>query len=175
MSEMPALTAMEYLDVVNEKDEVIGRASYQDVYKKLLTHRIVHILIFNSQGKMALQLRSKQKSFCPLHWSTSVGGHVHSGETYEEAALRECQEELGRKVKIKFAYKDLFESQRYEKGLKKILVTFKSADNGPFKPSPREVKVVRFFSLDEIQKMVSRGEKFHPELLFLLRKHFNIQ
>lgn len=166
---------MEFLDVVNEKDEVIGRASYQAVYQKLLTHRIVHILIFNDQGKMALQLRSKDKSFCSLHWSTSVGGHVHSGETYQEAALRECEEELGREVKIKLAYKDLYVDEKYETGLKKILVTFKSVDNGPFKINPREVKRIKFLTLEEIQKMVSRGEKFHPELLFLLRKHFNIQ
>ncbi len=175
MSPLPALTAMEYLYIVNEKDEVVGRASYSEVYQKFLTHRIAHILIFNDQGEMLLQLRSKDKSFCPLHWSTSVGGHVHSGETYKQAALRECQEELGREVRVKFAFKDLYEDYSHEVGLKKILVTFKSADNGPFKPSPREVKVVKFFSLDEIQKMINSGEKFHPELLFLLRRHFNIK
>ena len=169
------MTEEEYLGIVNEKDEVIGWASYQDVYKKLLIHRIAHILIFDNRNRILLQLRSKAKSFCPLHWSTSVGGHVHSGETYKEAALRECREELGREVKVKFAYKDLYQDKCYEVGLKKILVTFKAIDNGPFQTSPGEVKAVKFFSLDEVQKMINNGDKFHPELLFLLRKHFNIQ
>ncbi|MCA9460196.1 MAG: NUDIX domain-containing protein, partial [Nanoarchaeota archaeon] len=83
---------MELLDIVNRKDEVIGVASKEDVYKKSLTHRIVHILIFNDKNELALQLRSKKVSFCPSHWSTSVGGHVQSGESYEGAALREYQE-----------------------------------------------------------------------------------
>lgn len=39
----------------------------------------------------------------------------------------------------------------------------------------KELLKVCFFSLEEIQKMVDKGEKFHPELLFLLKKHFGIR
>ena len=162
---------MEFLDVVNDNDEVVGRASKKEIYEKKLQHRIVHILIFNDKGEMALQLRSKHKSFCPHHWSTPVGGHVQSGETYEEAALREFQEELGTTTGITFAYKDLYDDGR---GLKKILVTFKTNFNGPFNINPKEVERVEFFSLDEIQEMIDSGENFHPELLFLLKRHFGI-
>ena len=121
---------------------------------------------------MALQLRSKDKSFCPGYWSTAVGGHVQSGETYEEAVLREFKEELGTKTEIIFAYKDLYNDSM---GLQKFLVTFKSVSNGPFKVNPKEVEKVEFFSLDKIQEMINDGEKFHPELLFLLEKHFEIK
>lgn len=54
---------MEYIDVVNEDDVVVGVVPYPDVYKKLLLHRIVHILIFNNKEELALQKRSKKKSF----------------------------------------------------------------------------------------------------------------
>jgi hypothetical protein len=30
----------------------------------------------------------------------------------------------------------------------------------------------RFFAIEKINEMVEKGEKFHPELLFLLRKYF---
>ena len=39
------------MDVVNDKDEVVGQVDKEDVYKKLLCHWIVHVLIFNDEGK----------------------------------------------------------------------------------------------------------------------------
>ncbi|MCX6819069.1 MAG: NUDIX domain-containing protein [Candidatus Aenigmarchaeota archaeon] len=161
---------MEFLDVVNDKDEVIGKASQKEVYDKNLNHRIVHVLIFNSKGEMALHLRSRHKSFCPQHWSTPVGGHVQSGESYEEAALRESEEELDIKPELKFFYKDIYNANR----IKKFLVTFRAVFDGPFMVNPLEVEKVEFFNLGKIQEMINSGEKFHPELLFLLKKHFGI-
>ena len=160
---------MEQLDVVNEKDEVINTVSISKIYENKLCHRIVHVLIFNDQGEMALQLRSQNKSFCPGHWSTSVGGHVSAGEDYKTAALREFAEELGTTSEIIFLRKDL-----YAKDLIKFLSTFKTTFNGPFKVNLEEVDKVEFFSLEKIQEMINQGEKFHPELLFLLEKEFNI-
>lgn len=162
---------MEFLDVVNENDEIIGKASKKEVYEKQLLHRIVHVFVFNDKGEMALQLQSIHKTFCPRHWGTTAGGHVRTGEIYEEAALRELEEESGVRLKIDFAYKDLY---NVSDDFRKILVTFKGIFNGPFDTNPDEVERVEFFTLDKIQEMIDNGEKFHPELLFLLRKHFNI-
>ena len=161
---------MEFLDVVDQNDNVIGKTSREDIYKKHLRHRIVHILIFNKKGEMALQLRAKV-SFCPYHWSTAVGGHVQSGETCEEAALREYEEELGVKSKIEFFSKDPYRLE----GIEKILITFKTIYDGPFKINPSAVEKIEFFDMKTVQEMIDRREKFHPELLFLLRKHFGIK
>lgn len=165
---------MEMLDVIDENDEVIGQAEHGEIYEKELLHRICHILIFNSEGKIALQLRSKNKKFRPGHWATSVGGHVQSGETYEEAALREMEEEVGVKIPIKFLRKDWYEDKR-SNGFRKSLGTFKATFNGPFNINPEEVEKVEFFSIDEIKSMIKEDEKFHPELLFLLEKEYKIK
>jgi 16S rRNA (adenine1518-N6/adenine1519-N6)-dimethyltransferase len=157
------------LDFVNEKDEVIGKAPIDEIYDKKLWHRIVHIFVFNSKGEMALKLRSRQKKFLPLYWSAPVGGHVLAGETYEKAALRELQEELGIKAKIKLIGKDFYENER---GLKKFMAAFKTDFNGSFKINPEEVERVEYFTPDKIKAMIAAGEKFHSELLFLLKKHF---
>lgn len=85
---------MELLDIADNNDVVIGKASRSEIYRKLLCHRIVHVMVFNSAGEIFLQKRSSEVSFSPNHWSTSAGGHVQSDETYKEAALREYQEEL---------------------------------------------------------------------------------
>ncbi len=159
----------ELMDVVNEKDEVVGKLPRRQVYEKLLTHRIVHVLVFNKEGKMALQLRSKKVSFCPLHWAPSAGGHVRSGETYEEAARRELEEELGIEADLRLLWKDFYSAL----GLGKFIATFAARHDGSFEPN-QEVGKVEFFNELEIRHMIAGGQKFHPELSFLLKSHFRI-
>jgi isopentenyldiphosphate isomerase len=160
---------LEILDIVNLNDQVIAQATRDEVYKKFLCHRIVHVLIFDDAGKMALQKRSQNVSFCPGYWSTAVGGHVQSGESYVEGALREFEEELNIIGALEFFSKDLYTA---ESSPTKFITAFKSSFNGPFRPNPLEVDVVDFFTIDEVRKMIDDGEKFHPELLFLFKKYF---
>lgn len=162
---------MEFLDVVDENDNVIGKAEKGDIYKNGLRHRIVHILIFDKKGRMALQLRSRNVSFCPEHWSTAVGGHVQSGESYEQAALREFNEELGASSKLVFLFKDYYEAEGTPS---KFLATFKTVYEAEFNIDKEVVEKVCYFDLNEITHMVNSGEKFHPELKFILRKHFHL-
>ena len=167
---------MEVLDIVNEKDEVIGKAPRDEIYKKKLTHRIANVIIFDKKGRMALQLRGRNVSYCPMHWDATASGHVRSGESCEEAALRELEEETGTKLKLKEAFKDIFEyTDSDRKGLKKIEVTFTGESGKDFKPDSKDVEKIAYFSLSEIKKMVKRGEKIHPEFMFLLQKHYGIK
>jgi isopentenyldiphosphate isomerase len=161
---------MEILDIVNKEDKVIGALSKDEVYERNLRHRIVHILIFNKKGEIALQLRSANVSYRPLYWATAVGGHVQSGETYEQAALREYAEELGTQSELEFFSKDLYITPNIP--LEKFIVAFKSIFEGPFNPDPKVVEKIEFFSLDKIKEMIAAGEKFHPELKFILEKYF---
>ncbi len=157
----------EYLSIVNENDEEISKVAYEEAIAKKLTRRIVHVLIFNSEGKMALQMRSKHKSFCPEHWCTSVGGHVRFGESYKESAIREMQEEIGIKKEPEFFAKYHYLDGR---GQEMFLSVYKLIFDGPFQINPEEVERIEFFSTDVINEMIRKGEKFHPELLFLLEK-----
>lgn len=158
---------MEVLDVVNDQDDVIGQASMTDVYARQLNHRIVHVLVFNSQGEMLLQKRSEKKAFCPGHWSTSIGGHVQSGETYEAAALREAKEELGIDVALTFLRKDYY---RVSDCQTKFISTFHIVHDGPFVPDPEEVAGIVFLPVPTIQAMLAQNEPFHPELAHILSK-----
>ena len=85
----------ELLDVVNDNDEVIGVRSRGEIHAEGLMHRAVHILLFNSQGKLFLQKRSLSKDEQPGKWDSSAAGHVDSGEAYLDCACREINEELG--------------------------------------------------------------------------------
>ena len=134
---------MEYMDIVNKEDNVIGKASKEDIYKKQYTNRIAHIFIFDKKGKMTLQLRTKNV-FYPNHRSTSVRGHVQTGESYEDATLREYEEELGVKSKLEFLGKDFYQAESVPD---KFLTTFKTIHDGPFKIYKRAIEKVEFLRL----------------------------
>lgn len=87
---------MEYLDLVNEKDEVIGKEDRDIIYKNNWRNfRVINIMIFTSDNKIIVPKRSSNRRLFPNCYDCSVGGHVSSGESYEEAAYRELKEELG--------------------------------------------------------------------------------
>jgi 8-oxo-dGTP pyrophosphatase MutT (NUDIX family) len=161
---------MEFLDIVDKNDKVIGQASKDEIYKQFLCHRIAHVLRFNDRGEMILQKRSADVFFCPCHWSTAVGGHVQAGETYKQAALREYQEELGLVSDLKFLGYDFYSVP--SSPLQKFLTTFSTNFNGIFNPDKKVISEVAAFDIAEITKMIKAGEKFHPELLFILQKYY---
>lgn len=87
---------IEFFDIVNEKDKVIGKIpeNMQNTIKPSQL-RFINIIITNKDGKIVVPKRSSNRRIFPSCYDFSVGGHVNSGEEYEEAAYRELKEELG--------------------------------------------------------------------------------
>ncbi len=83
----------EILDIVDINNNIIGQASRLEIHKKNLMHRSAHIFVTHG-NYVFLQLRSCHKKQFPNKWDTSAAGHVDSGETYIQAAIRELKEEL---------------------------------------------------------------------------------
>ena len=88
----------EILDIVNEQDEVIGTIDRRD-YDRLVTEKLgylrsVDMYIQNDKGELWVPRRTLDKTIAPGGLDFSMGGHVDSGETYEDALLREIHEEL---------------------------------------------------------------------------------
>lgn len=93
---------LEYLDIVSNDDEAIGQLDRESFYQRKLTcFRTVNGFLLNSLDQLWIPIRQSHKPLWPLHMDASVGGHVKSGETYEEAFIREVQEELGLKITSK--------------------------------------------------------------------------
>lgn len=85
---------VEYLDVVDENNQVIGKETREKIHCSGLWHRGVHVLIFNSNRRLILQMRSVEKDKFPNRYDCSVSEHLKVGETYEAAAIRGLEEEL---------------------------------------------------------------------------------
>lgn len=80
--------------VVDDEDNVIGAEQMTDAIEKGMIRRASRVYVFNQSGKLLVQQRS-EKVLKPLMLDQSAAGHVDEGETYEEAAYRELEEELG--------------------------------------------------------------------------------
>jgi isopentenyldiphosphate isomerase len=95
MAEQAPLSADELLDIVDERDRVVGQARRAEAYARRLRHRCVFVLVRDSRGRIFVHRRADRKLVFPAMYDMFVGGVVGAGESYHDAALREAEEELG--------------------------------------------------------------------------------
>ena len=145
----------EVFDIVNQRDEVIGRAGRGEVHgNPMLIHRVVHVLVFDRFGALYLQKRSRNKDVQPGKWDTSVGGHVDAGESYDAAAERELTEELGiTGTAPAFLYKYLHRND-YES---EYVSTYRMVYDGLIRIQPDEIDEGRFWPIREIREKLGSG------------------
>lgn len=93
----------ETFSIVDRRDEhLLTVFSKSQLHKNGGYHRAVHVLVEVFGGLFILQKKSEGTEN-EGKWSSAVSGHVRYGESYEAAAMREMNEELG----IKADQKDL--------------------------------------------------------------------
>lgn len=88
----------EILDIVNDNDEVIGQAERDEVHRIGLVCRLAYVCFYTAEREVILQKRSDTKKNDAGKLTTTVSGHVASGQNYLEAAVRETLEESGLEV-----------------------------------------------------------------------------
>ncbi|MBI4018296.1 MAG: NUDIX domain-containing protein [Candidatus Aenigmarchaeota archaeon] len=162
----------EYFDVVDERDNVVGKATREQCHSdNKLIHRDIHIIIVSARGKILLEKRTMSRDLYPGKWG-DVGGHVRAGETYEEAAKRELKEELGIKAPLEF----LADMKKRVREESENIRLFSCASNGPFSINEEEVEYAKFFDAEEINRMIRNNPgTFTPGTLLCLRKFFEVK
>ncbi len=159
------LTDNEVLDIVNEDDEVIGQTTRKEVHQKGYIHRSIFFFLLDQQGRVLVNQRTANKEFYPEYWSMVFGGHVQSGETYEDAVLREVKEEAGIEGEPVFlaSFKKRIDRKDKENGKIYKIITGKE----PILDRD-ELKQGKFLTIEELENKL-RKEKFLPETMELLR------
>lgn len=148
-------TRQELFPIVNEQGEVTGSATRAECHSgSMLLHPVVHLHIFDTQGRLYLQRRSLNKDIQPGKWDTAVGGHIDYGESVKEALRREVREELGiTQFNPIHNFTYLFQS-RIER---ELVYSYRTIYEGDIKIDPIEIDEGRYWSFDDIVEHLGKG------------------
>lgn len=156
----------EWFDVVNERDEVVGRATRRQVHATGLWHRAVHVLVFDADGRVFLQKRSMLKDLSPGRWDSSCSGHLDSGEDYDEAAVRELQEEIG--IRIGNTPERWFRLEACEQTGWEFVWVYRMRYDGPITIDPAEILFGEWVAPAEVSaRLAARPGDFCPSFNLL--------
>jgi isopentenyldiphosphate isomerase len=153
----------EFFDIVSDDDRVVGRATRKEVHLKGHVHRSVLFFIFDREGRIFVNQRTDEKEFYPGCWSIVFGGHVHAGEDYADAVVREAEEEAG--VSGKPSFMASFKKRFDERDRENVRVYGFVANREPVLDCT-EVKHGAFLKMDELERKLGE-EKFLPETAHL--------
>ncbi len=146
--------------IVDENDHPIGNETMKKARAEGLIHRIARIMVEDSSGRLLLQKRT-DKVLWPYCWDNSAAGHVDADEDYLSAAKRELFEEIDIKAdsleEVDTYFTDKVENGRILKRFNRLYRLVK--DDAPTNVSNEEVEQVKWFTLDEANKLI----KDHPE------------
>lgn len=161
----------ELLDLVNEKDEVIGtiwRSKY-DPEQSNGCIRAAELFLQNSKGELWIPKRTAHKKIAPNCLDFSAAGHVESGDTYLNTLLRETQEELNLTLEEDNVQK-LGKLGPDETGyIREVYVT--KTDQEP-KYNPEDYVSARWILPEDLVKELDSGVEAKPNLIKALTAFF---
>ena len=176
----------EILDIVDDQGIPTGMTVDREMAHRLgIQHRTSHAWLFRiKDGKVQvlLQKRSDQKDSFPGCYDISSAGHIPSGKSYTESALRELKEELGYSAEEheliycgqrRFSFKKEFHGKPfYDRQVSNVYAIWTDWEAENFTLQRDEVSEVRWFNFDELFDLIARGGIKHciyREELDLLR------
>lgn len=156
----------EFIEIYDFNGQKTGRKALKSVvHKNGLHHSTVHLWIYTISGEVLIQKRSLNKILNPGVWDVSVAGHIHFGETYNDAVIRETLEETGINIESFKLYKlGVYHSKSIHDKITDnefhhtyVLEIKKELINIGFKND--EVEELKLIPLKEMESIISKGLK----------------
>ena len=164
----------EQFDVVDDQDQVIDCLSRSEVHARNLFHRSVHALVFDSNHRIFLQHRTDDRDCDPGLWDSSVGGHLQSGEDYDEAVIREVEEEIG--IRLDTVPEKLFKLNASKETAYEFCWIYRVYNDGPFRLDPGEATEGRWFSRQELKEwMASTPETITSSFRLIWKTYMELE
>lgn len=141
--------------MVDDEDRVVGAATIARCLSESLLHRAVAVLVKRKSGAIVLQQRSRSDSWHPGLWTVSCTGHVRRGESYQKAAIRELNEELGLNSKVE-ELKKLLLPPISSNGLTELewITLFTTMTDSPIAIDPLELESVIEVKRSDLRKVL---------------------
>jgi isopentenyl-diphosphate delta-isomerase len=96
--------------LVDTNDNAIGTMEKMEAHRKGLLHRAFSIILFNSNGEVLLQKRSKNKYHSGGLWTNTCCSHPLPDEPMHEATRRRLKHEMGIDIQPEFAFKFIYKT-----------------------------------------------------------------
>ncbi|GIH15614.1 NUDIX domain-containing protein [Rugosimonospora africana] len=153
MSDHATRSARELLDVVDDRDRVVGQAPRGEVYARRLIHRCVFIQVRDGHDRVFVHRRTDDKLVFPSLYDMFVGGVVGVGESYDAAALREAEEELGVSglPQPEFLFKFLYQTPEHAWWS----AVYRASWDRPVNPQPEEVAWHAFLPEEQLSRRLA--------------------
>lgn len=164
----------EVIEFFDSHGKLLGARPRSEVHTLGLWHRGVHAFLFNSSGLLLVQRRSESCDSFPNTYDCSVSEHLAVKETFEEAVLRGCREELG--VNLRESKKLVSYKMKYGPNDNMICDLFTaSIDEHEIKINKSEVASIEYLSIDELLVRLERDPSqftswFKEQLLWFAGK-----
>ncbi len=155
----------EQVMIVDRENRPVGVAPRWEMRAGGLPHRATYILIFNAAGELHVQRRTLTKDVYPGYLDPAAGGVVLAGESYEESAERELDEEMGiRGVALTAGFDFWFD----EAPVRVWGRVFVCRWDGPLVLQAEEVESVCFLTPEAV---LACGEQVTPDGLAVVRRY----
>lgn len=166
---------MERFDLYTEDRKKTGKTMIRgDAVPEGLYRMVVHVCVFEPEGRMLIQQRQPFKQGWSGMWDITVGGSAVAGDSSRSAAERETREELGLDIDLTDVRPSL--TLYWEHGFDDYYLLTRKLDPESLQLQYEEVQAVRWATREEILAMIDDG-RFIPydkgliELLFFQRNH----
>ncbi len=155
---------MEFVVLVDEQDNAIGKMEKLQAHVEGALHRAFSIFIFNSEKKLLIQKRASSKYHCGGLWTNTCCSHPREHESLQDAANRRLQEEMGMTCELKSLFSFIYKAE-FENGL--IEHEFDHVFFGESNQIPKlnldEVEEFKYIGLEELQTEIKeKPESFTP-------------
>lgn len=158
------------IDEIDKNGKVLTTHPESYLKEKMFLHNVVLVIPMTKEGKYLLAKRAKDKYPFPDSWCCAVGGKVKSGETIEDAATREMQEELGTTYPLKEVASFLYD-ELDDKAIFTIFTTTVPVSPNELKLDPKEIQYADSFTLNKILKLIGETpSKFSPTFIAAIKE-----
>ncbi len=157
--------------VVDEQNRFVRWEERRTIHEQRLVHRSIHVLVFDSAGRLIIQRRHRDKQTHPRYWDGSCAGHVEESdypagpderldEVYHETAVRELEQELGVRAPLEpLGSFGPVAGLHYEQ-----IRLYRARSDGPFTPQVEEVEELARVLPHELDALIAGPELVTPLL-----------
>lgn len=159
----------EFLDIVNENDEVIGKQLRSEAYSQNRSNfRVVNGFLENDQGQLWIPRRAATKRIFPLALDISMGGHVEHEEEYDSAFFRETLEELNLDPRI-VGYDVIGKCTPHQHRVSAFMKVYRVKTNETPEYNKKDFIESFWISPKELLEKIDKGEKAKDDLPKLVK------